>query len=467
MAGLDLERLVRALFRAPVWGPVTTAIEALGGDRLAPVEVPVVAPGGAARPLDAFADACPPGFTAGAAAVDITPDDPVGMPLAGFGSERLCTGLRDPLYARALVMCDGREVVAFVALDLIGLSLPRVRRIRQLLTQRHGDGVLLACTHNHQSPDTLGLWGPALLGLVPIRTGLDPDYQARIEQGVVAAVAAACDSARPARLHLAAGTFDRAGKWVHNERTDLRDTLLRVMHLTGEGGASIATLAQYACHPETLWEHNQQMSADFCGACCRALERALGGVGLYVNGALGAMVTPALAHQTPLAERDAFVGKLGGAIGRAAVRLARRGLDKPVQAPRLMSSRARVRFPIADNALYRLMHALGVVEGRDLTSGLTSEVCLHKVGPASLVGLPGEPAPAIGLELLERVPGSPKFLFGLANDELGYLLPPEYFHDPAYGYEQTMTPGPQTALRMALGLEKLGARVAGGAAAGD
>lgn len=467
MGALDLEHLIRVLLRAPGWGAVASAIKAVGGSRVAPVEVPAVAPREADHSLDAFVDACPAGFFAGAAAIDITPQDPIGMNLAGFGSERLCAGLRDPLCARALVMSDGHQAVAIVALDLIGLSLPRARRIRDLLTARFGDGVLLACTHNHQSPDTLGLWGPALLGVVPCRTGLDPAYQARVERGIVAAVSAACDSARPANLHLAAGTFDRAGKWVHNERSGVRDALLRVMHLVAEGGAPIATLAQYACHPETLWEYNQQMSADFCGACCRTMERALGGVGLYLNGSLGAMVTATLAHDAPAAERDSFVDELGGAIGRAAVRLARRGLDAPIDDPQILTGKAEVVLPVDDNALYLLMHALGVVEERDLSGGLISEVALCRVGPASLVGLPGEPAPALGLELLERVPGGPKFLLGLANDELGYLLPPEFFHDPTYAYEQTMTPGPQTALRLALGLERLETGLAGRTAGGD
>jgi len=464
---LDAERLVRALMRAPGWRSVAGAIRALGGPFIPPFRVPPVEPGRADRPLDAFMRSCAGGFVAGAATVDITPTRPVGANLAGFGPERSCAGLRDPLYARALVLSDGRVPLVIVTLDLIGLSLARIRRIRALLTERYPDGVLLVCTHNHQGPDTMGLWGRALLGSIPVRTGVDPAYLAQLERGVVEAVSKACTNAQPARLHLAAGIFDREGRWVHNERGPVRDPLLRVMHLTGLRGEPIASLAQYACHPETLWEHNLQMSADFCAVCCKTMERSLGGVGLYANGALGAMVTAALPHDSPRDARDRTVDELGIAIGRAAVRLARRGLDDPITAARIRTDRSEVVLPPDENALYLLMLALGVVEERDLKNGLVTEVSLFRIGPASLVGLPGEPAPALGLELLERIPGQPKFLLGLANDELGYLLPPEYFHDPAYSYEQTMTPGAQTALRLALGLERLAARVEGDAGSDD
>jgi hypothetical protein len=46
------------------------------------------------------------------------------------------------------------------------------------------------------------------------------------------------------------------------------------------------------------------------------------------------------------------------------------------------------------------------------------------------------------------------FVFGLCNDELGYLMLPEYFEDNAYAYERSMSPGPRAlpAIREALDL---------------
>ena len=57
--------------------------------------------------------------------------------------------------------------------------------------------------------------------------------------------------------------------------------------------------------------------------------------------------------------------------------------------------------------------------------------------------------------MLAGVGGQPTFLCALANDELGYLLPPEAFHDPVFAYETTLSPGPQAATRLKLAVEKL------------
>ncbi len=449
---LERNRWLQALWRLPVWGPLAGLLERLGGARLAPVPIPPLPAG--RGPLDELAPAGSAGLRAGAAAVDITPEHPEGVYLAGFASNRRCSGLRDPLYARALVLSDGGPPLLIVALDLIGLSLGRSRRIRRLISRRWPERVLLVCTHNHQGPDTVGLWGRSLFGALPLRSGLEEAVLAGIERGVLEAVAGALADMRPARLRLAAGEFDRAGRWVRNERARLRDTRLRVLQLADRRGATIATLAQYACHPETLWHGNRRMSADYCAVCCRTVERALGGVGLYVNGALGAMVTANLDQESSSARRDAFVDDLGRALGRAAVRLVRRRA-RPVERPAVDVALAPVSLPAGDNRLYRLLHALGVVEQRDLSQGLETEVALARIGPARLLGLPGEPAPALGLELLARLDGQPRFLLGLCNDELGYLLPPEYFHEPRYAYEQMMNPGPQAALRLSLALDVL------------
>ena len=68
-------------------------------------------------------------FQAGVAVVDITA--PKGYRMSGYFNERLNTGVKDPLHAKALVLRQGDTQAALVLCDLIGLPA----EIRQFTTR--------------------------------------------------------------------------------------------------------------------------------------------------------------------------------------------------------------------------------------------------------------------------------------------------------------------------------------------
>jgi hypothetical protein len=59
---------------------------------------------------------------AGFGQVEITP--PLGLDIAGSLSPTASRGTRDPLFARALVLDDGRTRAALVSLDLLAIERP-------------------------------------------------------------------------------------------------------------------------------------------------------------------------------------------------------------------------------------------------------------------------------------------------------------------------------------------------------
>src|SRR4051794_15181433 len=97
---------------------------------------------------------------AGAAAVKITPSLDRTVYIAGYDNNRVAESIHDDLWARALVLDDGKTRMAFVSCDLIGLSNFRIRQFRSAVRSVPSENVLIACTHVHSGPDTLGLWGP-------------------------------------------------------------------------------------------------------------------------------------------------------------------------------------------------------------------------------------------------------------------------------------------------------------------
>src|SRR5262249_10413017 len=65
---------------------------------------------------------------------DISPklgDKPVYM--AGFGQNRQATKVHDPLFARAVVLKDGKTKIALVSVDLVGFFHPNVVNVRKQL----------------------------------------------------------------------------------------------------------------------------------------------------------------------------------------------------------------------------------------------------------------------------------------------------------------------------------------------
>ena len=75
------------------------------------------------------------------------------------------------------------------------------------------------------------------------------------------------------------------------------------MHFTTPtNDVTIGTIEGWANHPETPWGRNTEITADYCGYLRDALERGiehdgqtfakgLGGIHLYVNGAIGGLIT--------------------------------------------------------------------------------------------------------------------------------------------------------------------------------
>src|SRR5262245_30259654 len=132
-------------------------------------------------------------LTVGFAEIDVTPkldpDKPVFI--AGFGHNRKATRVHDPIMARAVVLSDGKQKVALVAVDVVGLFNAVAESVRKKV-----DGftyVSVSSTHNHEGPDTLGLWGKT-----PFVSGVDKAYLKEIEATIVRIIGEADKARKPA-----------------------------------------------------------------------------------------------------------------------------------------------------------------------------------------------------------------------------------------------------------------------------
>ncbi|MEK7767975.1 MAG: hypothetical protein AAB368_17220, partial [bacterium] len=319
-------------------------------------------------------------WRAGAAAVRITP--PVGPAypkvwLAGYGTGRLASAIHDDLYARALVLETGRAqgpplregtAVAIVALDLIGLfytdTLAIRRYVAAALPSAAGLRVIVACTHVHAGPDTLGLWGPT-----QTVTGRDPGYVEKVRRAAAEAVVQAWRSRRPATVRI---SQTRCREYIRDARLpEVIDDRLTVIGADDTRGRAIATLVGWANHPEVLPPQNTILTADYPHYLIGRVEATRGGVGLFVNGAIGGLMTPL---KVPVKNGDGVL-MAEGSFEKAAVvgeGVARRALEalataRPVPA-RLALATTQVFVPLTNRG-FRILSGLGVIPRTVYTDG--------------------------------------------------------------------------------------------------
>src|SRR5262249_9856591 len=154
--------------------------------------------------------------------------------------------------------------IALVSVDLVGFFNGNVRRVRDALPGF--SYVLVSSTHNHEGPDTLGLWGPN-----PFKSGVDPAYLKLVEEQIVKAVKEADKASQPVTVQIGSAT---APELLHDAREPYikHDELVALKFVHPQTSKTVGLLVQWNCHPETLDSKNTQISADFVGYTVKELN---------------------------------------------------------------------------------------------------------------------------------------------------------------------------------------------------
>ncbi|HVY70304.1 MAG TPA: hypothetical protein VHH73_10280, partial [Verrucomicrobiae bacterium] len=346
---------------------------------------------------------------AGFARVKINPDlsdpkHPVWM--AGFSSHRAATAIHDDLWAVAGVIDDGHTRLGIVALDSIGFFHDDVINVRRRLDPAWKlDYTIICSTHNHSTPDLMGLWGPD-----PFHSGVDPVYLEQVRAAAAKALGDAVGTLQPARLALHEITTPPDGLVKDTRKPIVFDSDLRVMHFTSVAeGKTLGTLVGWGNHPETPWSGNTELTADFPGYLRDALERGitrngqtkiagLGGIPIFVNGAVGGLMTThptvtvtdpyqVLEYSTPSHDKARAVGE--NLAKRVLERIAGTNAVAVTNTP--ISVRAKTLNLPLDNNGFLLAPLLGVLDrGQPHWKQMRTEVALVTIGEATIACIPGE-----------------------------------------------------------------------------
>jgi len=281
----------------------------------------------------------------------------------------------------------------------------------------------------------MGLWGPD-----DKTCGVDLGYLTELKEKIVGAILASIEKMQPAMLRVSSVPVPGV---VKNARDpSIIDHELTVAQFcTPQVGNQLLTLFNFPCHPEVLWEHNPHITADYPGFLRRRVEIETGAPCIFFSGALGGMMTPDVKdHSFEEAEQ---MGEVLAKAGINAIQTAVRD-----QLPSVSFNRVDLRLKLT-NILFKLAIKRGLLPDlRNKKGEIDTEISLIKIGPLWLTGIPGEMLPKLGLTLktrLKEAGAQVTGVIGLANDELGYILPREDFRyplnpfSPGKHYEETMS----------------------------
>lgn len=228
---------------------------------------------------------------------------------------------------------------------------------------------------------------------------------------------------------------------------------MSVIQAIDPAGKALATLVNYAVHPEVIGHDQGILSPDLVGPLCDRLEKEAGGMALFMNGAQGGMIT---ADNRNLDQpRDALRGywngsrswdecvRIGHLMADEAMRIVK---DAPVQSqPKVFRGAVDIKFPVDSDIMWLVILGSPLKYPHNDDRTITSRVNVINLGNAQILTIPGEALPNIGFYLKRKMNGEHNLLFGLTNDAFGYILTKYDFRSfPRYEYVSRTSLGEMT-----------------------
>ena len=372
---------------------------------------------------------------AGVSRVDITP--PLGVELWGyFDRSGPANGKLDPLFARVLVLDDGRQSVAVITLDL-GRSFgpPQIAWLRDKARRQHAVAeVMLIASHTHSGPVIDDSYDDGV-----------PEWEQRALEKIADAIGEAVSKMKTARIGVGLGQTvlghnrrvtqsDGSVKmlWRNStgQQTGMIDPTVGVIRVDDAQGNPMAILVNYACHPVIFGPDNLRYSADYPGAMAKLVEASFDQkpICFFLQGAPGD-INPMM-DKTPLAENaDTIKVEIGEQLGREVVRVAKTIKPEVSATPEVAFLSEELRFRNRwDLDSMRQMMTLAFPPAMakrylryivpEIVAPVTTLVINKQI---ALVGLPGEPFVGLQLLLKSRSPLTTTFMTGYTNGYYGYF----------------------------------------------
>jgi neutral ceramidase len=423
------------------------------------------------------------GLRAGAATSNITPE--LGGDIVGGFVPVPCTDIHDELHARCLVLDDGKELLALVVCDLLGLHRSVCVEAKRLIEEATGiphSHVLISATHTHSAVNALGERVRGYQSDQPLT-----DYQRFVARRISDGVRRALAARRPAEIGFGSvdvpehvfnrrwfmkegavpqnpfGKVDRVKMNPPSGSPDLlepagpTDPAVSFIALREPGGRMISIFSAYSLH-YVGGVGAGHISADYFGFYCDALKRLQAApeqdppfVALLANGTSGDInninfrvprkAMPAYEQIRKVAEDLAMKvqATLATLEWKTEARLAARLQELPirwrvVEAPLLAWARETEQRTQAtgDGTSLPALYSGRVQRLAQASTETRAPAQVLRIGDIAIGTSPCETFAETGLEFKKRSPFKHSFMVELANGYYGYLPTPRHFELGGY-----------------------------------
>ena len=384
----------------------------------------------------------------GVARVNLTPPSSMKAALGGYGARmsKPAIGVHDAVWAKALAVSQGGRRMALVTADVLAFP-PRFKAavVERLSADGwRSDQIMLLPSHSHTSFDMMALHPGNTFGIPQVGV-FHPELFAHAASQLAEVIRQAGHNLRPAVVGTAVHAVPGQNR---NRRKEggLHDQDLTVTRIDTTQGRPLAVLVNWTAHPTFMNEEDMLFSGDWPGHLQRTLEALIGegAVVLYYNGAEG--------DQSPVPPQGCGSNweraeSYGRGMGIRAWRLWQQiqprelrqfscrsvaiPLPKTACHPDFMKT-GGAEYGLNEDMMQKFLDALQPKETRST---------FVRLGDLVILGVPGEMAAALGLELKTKartLTGAPAVTIGgLADEWVSYILTADEYRKG--GYEASMS----------------------------
>ena len=153
----------------------------------------------------------------------------------------------------------------------IGLMRKFVLSVREDVPEEWGlDYIMVHATHNHEGPDTQGLWGPGFL-----KSGVDDRYMDQLKTAFINSLKIAVDNLEPAEMSLALIPTNPLTPIIDTRKPFVIDDDIRAILFNRPDGSIIGSLINFGIHVELVWDKNLELTADVAGYLRRGISEGI------------------------------------------------------------------------------------------------------------------------------------------------------------------------------------------------